>query len=417
MSTDQNQREDVDVAIVGGGPSGLALATELKRCGVARVVVLERETSAGGVPRHCGHYPFGVREYGRLLKGPEYATRNVDEAIKHGVEIRTETTVTQLHAGGRLSLTAAKGLETLDAKRVVLCMGVRESTRAQRFIGGDRAHGVTSTGALQSLVYLKGMHPFQRPVIFGSELVSFSAIDTCRHLGMRPAAMVEEQGRIVTHKIIKPYLAVRGVPLFTGVQNPRIIGTKTVEALEFIDSSGVTQHIETDGIIVSGRFRPEAALLRRSPIEVDPGSDGPVIDQFGQCSDPAYYSAGNLLRPAETSGWCWREGVATAKRIADDLSSNGEPETSAARLTVTSPEIQFALPQRLTRSDRSGGMDKMQIGLREPVNSILTATVGDKPIWTSPLNGRPVRRIQRPLHDILAANDGRDVKLSIEPRR
>ena len=417
VSTDQNQRKDVDVAIVGGGPSGLALAAELKRCGVGRVVVLEREISAGGVPRHCGHYPFGVREYGRLLKGPEYAARNVDEAVKYGVEIRTGTTVTQLHAGGRLSLTTAKGLETLEAKRVVLCMGVRESTRAQRFIGGDRAQGVISTGALQSLVYLKGMRPFRRPVIFGSELVSFSAIETCRHLGMRPAAMVEELDRIVTHKIIQPYLAVRGVPLFAGVQNPKIIGSKTVEALEFIDADGVTQHIETDGIIVSGRFRPEAALLRRSPVEVDLGSGGPAIDQFGQCSDPAYYSAGNILRPAETSGWCWREGVVTAKRIADDLSSNGKPETGVARLVVTSPEIQFALPQRLTRSDRSGGMDKMQIGLHEPVNGILTATVDDRPVWTSPLNARPVRRIQRPLHDILAANDGRDVKLSIGPRR
>jgi thioredoxin reductase len=414
--TKQNPNERVDVAIVGGGPSGLALATELKRLGVARVVVLEREKSAGGIPRHCGHYPFGLREYGRLLKGPDYAARNVAEALKHGVEIRTESTVTQLHAGGRLSLTTMKGLATLNAKRVVLCMGARESTRAQRFVGGDRPQGVISTGALQSLVYLKGMCPFLRPVIFGSELVSFSAINTCRHLGMRPAAMVEERDQIVTHKVIQPYAAIRGVPLYIGAQNPKIIGTKSVEALQFTDASGTVQHIEADGIIVSGRFRPEAALLGRGSIAVDFGSGGPVIDQFGKCSDPAYYSAGNLLRPAETSGWCWREGLATAKRIASDLASGGEAEIDTTRLIVTSPEIQFALPQRLTRSNRSGGMTKLQVGLREPVNGVLTARVDDKPIWASPLNARPVRRIQRPLHGILAAIDGRDVKLSIEPK-
>ena len=34
--------------------------------------------------------------------------------------------------------------------------------------------------------------PFERPVIIGSELVSFSALLTCRHLGIRPVAMIEE---------------------------------------------------------------------------------------------------------------------------------------------------------------------------------------------------------------------------------
>ena len=411
---DATEQQEFDVAIVGGGTAGLALAAELKRLGVARVVVLEREKSAGGIPRHCGHYPFGVREYGRLLKGPEYAARNTNEATQLGVEIRTETSVTGLHPGGRLSLTTANGLENLAAKRVVLCTGVRESSRPQRFVGGDRPLGVMSTGALQSLVYIKGRRPFLRPVIFGSELVSFSAIETCRHLGMRPAAMVEELDQIVTHKALQPYLKVRGVPLFTGIQIPRIIGSKTVEALEFTDASGNERRIETDGIIISGRFRPEAALLRRSHLEVDFGSGGPVIDQFGQCSDPAYYCAGNLLRPAETSGWCWREGIATAKRIAQDLSSNDQEAKSAIRLVVASPKIQFALPQRLSLSDRTGGMDKMQIGLSEPARGVLKATVGGRCIWKSNLSSRPVRRILKPLRDILAAKPGSDVHLSIE---
>ena len=56
----------VDVAIVGGGPSGLSAAIELRRLGVSRVVVIEREPQAGGIPRHCGHPPFGLREYARV---------------------------------------------------------------------------------------------------------------------------------------------------------------------------------------------------------------------------------------------------------------------------------------------------------------------------------------------------------------
>lgn len=413
---DPDNAPEIDVFIIGGGTAGLALGAELKRLGVARVVVLEREKTAGGVPRHCGHYPFGLREYGRLMKGPQYAARNVADAVKLGVDIRTQTSVTALHPNGRLDLTSPEGPYTLAAKRVVLCTGVRESSRSQRFIGGDRALGIMTTGALQSLVYLKSMRPFERPVIFGSELVSFSAIETCRHLGMRPVAMVEEEDQVVTHKVLQPYLTLRGVPLYTGVQTPRIVGGKTVEALEFTDATGEAQRIETDGIIISGRFRPEAALLRRSHLEIDTGSGGPVIDQFGQCSDPTYYSAGNLLRPAETSGWCWREGVATAQRIAQDLSTNGHEVQGSIRMVVASPAIKFALPQRLSLSDRTGGMDKMQIGLNEPTRGILKAMVGDTCIWKSAINSRPVRRIQRPLRDILTAGDGSEVRLTLDAK-
>ncbi|MBF3016264.1 FAD-dependent oxidoreductase, partial [Pseudomonas aeruginosa] len=70
--------EQVDVAIVGSGPAGLAAAIELRRQGVARVCVLERDGEAGGIPRHCAHPPFGLREHGRLLTGPAYAQRNVE---------------------------------------------------------------------------------------------------------------------------------------------------------------------------------------------------------------------------------------------------------------------------------------------------------------------------------------------------
>jgi len=405
----------VDVAVVGGGTSGLVLAAELKRGGIDKVVVLEREATAGGVPRHCGHYPFGVLEYGRLMKGPDYALRNLEAAQKYDVEIRTSCTVTKLHPNGRLSLSTPSGEEDVIAKRVVLCTGVRESSRSQRFISGDRPLGVVTTGALQAMVYLQGLRPFRRPVILGSELVSFSAINTCRHLGIQPVAMVEEHDRIVARKVLRPFLTLRGVPLFAGVQDLRIEGSQTVECLSFTDQNGRHQSIKTDGVIISGRFRPEAALLRSSHLEVDAGSGGPVIDQFGQCSDPAYYSAGNLLRPAETSGWCWREGVATAKRIAQDLSGEAPNLVGSVRLNVASPSIRFIVPQKLALSDRPCGMDKFQIGLNTPARGTLSAIADGNPLWSSTLNGRPVRRIQRPLKALLACEPGSEIQITLEP--
>jgi len=228
------EEEHCTVAVVGGGTSGLALAAELMKLKVGKVVILERENEAGGIPRHCGHYPFGLREYGRLLKGPQYAERNVASALAQGVDIRTGSTVVSLREGGTLEVSSDQRRYLLKAKRVVLCTGVRESSRAQRFIGGDRPAGVISTGALQNLSYIKNIRPFRRAVILGSELVSFSAIQTCQHLGVKPVAMVEEEDKIVAKRILQPYLWLQRVPLMAGVTDLKIVGKRTNRFTNFI---------------------------------------------------------------------------------------------------------------------------------------------------------------------------------------
>ena len=75
-----NAVETHDVVIVGAGPAGLAAARQLIERGITDVVVLEREREAGGIPRHCHHTGYGLREFGRLMKGPAFARRTVAAA-------------------------------------------------------------------------------------------------------------------------------------------------------------------------------------------------------------------------------------------------------------------------------------------------------------------------------------------------
>ena len=71
----------------------------------------------------------------------------------------------------------------------------RETTRAERLIGGTKPQGVMSTGSLQ-LILETGQIPFRRPVILGTELVAFSAILSCRLAGIRPVAMIEPNSHV-----------------------------------------------------------------------------------------------------------------------------------------------------------------------------------------------------------------------------
>ena len=64
-----------DVLVVGAGPAGLAAADRLARSGIDRVLVVDRESEAGGIPRFCPHATFGLTDFCRPMSGPAYAAQ------------------------------------------------------------------------------------------------------------------------------------------------------------------------------------------------------------------------------------------------------------------------------------------------------------------------------------------------------
>lgn len=386
-----------DVVIIGGGPAGLSAAVELKRLGVASVVVIERESVAGGIPRHCGHSPFGMREFSRVLSGPSYAARLVERARSAGAEIMTQATATALHPGPRIAITTPDGLSELSARRVLIATGAREKSRAARLIGGTKPGGVLSTGALQGLVYLDREMPFRRPVILGTELVSFSALLTCRHAGMKPAAMIEPGSRITAWSASRMLPALLGVPLMLKTQVTAVYGGSRVEAVEVRDVSGAITIIEADGLIVSGQFLPEAALLSGSHIRKSLHSGGPEFDQFLRLSDPNYFAAGNLLRPVETAGWCWSEGRAAARMIVQSLAGELPDAKDTVGITPTGDALKYVAPQRLGTGDTHGALEHLQVRVSRAVRGTLSLVVDGHPVWSQKIGALPERRLLIPI--------------------
>ncbi len=65
--------ENVDVAVVGGGPAGLAAAAAAREAGAENVLLIERGERLGGILNQCIHDGFGTKMLGEALTGPEYA--------------------------------------------------------------------------------------------------------------------------------------------------------------------------------------------------------------------------------------------------------------------------------------------------------------------------------------------------------
>ena len=310
------------VAVVGGGPAGLAAAIELRRRGAGEVVVLEREAVAGGIARHAEHQGFGVRDLRRSLSGPAYARRYCELARKAGVEVLTETMVTGW-SGRALEVTGPHGRSTLEPAAVMLVTGCRERPRAARLVPGSRPAGVTTTGTLQQLVYGKGLPAGRRALVVGAEHVSFSAIITLAHGGARTLALTTELPRHASLAAFRLGAALRyRVPVWTRTRVSAIHGRERVERVELTDvDGGRVRQVACDTIVFSADWIPDHELAVMAGVELDLGTRGPAVDPALRTSREGVFAAGNLLHGAEqadVAALSGRHAAAAVTRYLDD---------------------------------------------------------------------------------------------------
>jgi thioredoxin reductase len=317
----------VDVLVVGAGPAGLAAAIELRRLGVSRVLVADREQEAGGVPRHSAHTGYGIRDLRRVLTGPRYARHYTRAATSAGAQIRCGTTVTALTGDRHATLTSPAGIETVAATVVLLATGCRERPRSARLVPGDRPTGVLTTGELQQRVYLGGERITGRALVVGAEHVSFSAMITLEHAGADVIALVTDQPRPQSYGVFRLAAAARWrVPVWTSTQVRRVAGRDRLTAVELSDRrTGAIRHVQCETLVFTGDWIPDHELARMAGAVMDHGTRGPVVDTALATSVPLLFAAGNLVHAAETADVAALGGRHAARQIAAVLRA-GQPE-------------------------------------------------------------------------------------------
>jgi thioredoxin reductase len=339
--------ERADVVVVGGGPAGLAAATELRRRGVDSVVVLEREAEAGGIPRHCAHPGFGLRDLRRVYSGPGYARAWVRTAQRAGVELRTGATVTGWTGERELSVTSPRGLAVVRADAVVLATGCRERPRPARLVPGSRPAGVLTTGQLQRLLHPAATGDVgRRAVVVGAEHVSFSALLTLAGAGVEVAALVTDLPRHQTYAAFRTAAALRWrTPLLTRTRISRIVGHGRVTAVEFTHvDTGAVRTLACDTVVFTGDWIPDSELARRGGVDVDPATRGPLVDSAQTTSLPGVFAAGNLVHPAEIADVAALGGRAAAGGVCAWLA--GSAVGAPVRIEVDAP-VDWITPQLL----------------------------------------------------------------------
>lgn len=332
-----------DVVIVGGGPAGLAAAAALAPD--LSVVVLDREDRPGGIPRHCHHGGFGVRDLRRVLSGPAYADRLVERALGAGADLRTQAMVTGWAGERALEVTSPRGREVLTPGAVVLATGARERSRAARFIAGSRVAGVYTTGALQQLVHLQGRRLEGRAVVVGAELVSWSAVLTLRQAGARPVLLTSTHARPEVYGPVRwGARAAMGVTVVTRTRVAAIHGSGQVSAVELVNlDTGARTVVPCEIVVLTGDWVPDHELATSAALAADPVTRGPRVDAALRTSRPGVFAAGNLVHPVDTADVAALDGRHVAAAVRDwvtrglGTAGRGEPVLAGAGLTWVSP--------------------------------------------------------------------------------
>ncbi|MFS0851239.1 FAD-dependent oxidoreductase [Novosphingobium panipatense] len=338
-----------DIAIVGGGPAGLAAAERTLAAGLATCVIDEQQRPGGQILRQP---PSTFSVPGWLSGAPYRKGRALLDRVSGDARLqwlggRSVLGVQPDGEGFALTLSGtAGGVEQVEARRVLVAGGCYDMPVA---LPGWTLPGVMSAGAVQTLIKAQQVVPGQRIVLFGTHPLMIVLAQQIVEAGGEVAAVCFAQPFAAMARTALAHLpralrtpgpllaaaagimALRraGVPVRYGAQAARCEGTEAVERIVLSDG----ESIACDVAAMCYGFLPQADLIRQIGPEVrwsDPAGGWEAIHDEGMRSSvPGLYVAGETTGVAGSDA-AMAEGALAGLAIAQDAGALSAGDAAVA---------------------------------------------------------------------------------------
>ena len=342
-----------DIVIIGGGPAGLAAALAAWEAGVTDLLILERGNELGGILNQCIHSGFGLHTFREELTGPEYAARYMDRVLAENIPFRLGAMAVRVTADRRVTyISREEGLETVQARAVVLAMGCRERSRGALSIPGARPAGIYTAGAAQRLMNIDGYRVGREAVILGSGDIGLIMARRLTLEGARVrlvAELMPYSGGLKRN--IVQCLDDFGIPLKLSHTVVDIHGRDRVEAVTVaaVDGQrrpipGTEERIPCDTLLLSVGLVPENELTREAGAAMCAATGGPVVSDRLETDLPGIFACGNVLHVHDLVDYVSQEAALAGESAAAFVRSGGG-ETGRRVRVAAGNGVRYTVPQ------------------------------------------------------------------------
>ena len=344
-----------DLAIIGGGPAGLAVALEAEKRGAESILLLERDKYLGGILPQCIHNGFGLQYFKEELTGPEYAERFIAKLKDCRIDVKTETMVIKITPDKRIiAINRVDGLLHIQTKAVVLAMGCRERTREAIAIPGSRPAGIFTAGTAQRYINIEGYMPGGEVVVLGSGDIGMIMARRMTLEGAKVKAVLEIMPfstGLIRNKV--QCLDDFNIPLKFNHTITRIEGEKRVERVTVaqVDKNlqaipGTEEEISCDTILLSVGLIPENELTIEAGIELDPVTRGPIVNENRETEIEGIFACGNVLHVHDLADFVSEEGEIVGRAVGGYLKRDRKFRSQSVKM-VPGDNIAYVVPQHI----------------------------------------------------------------------
>ena len=335
--------DSYDVIVLGSGPGGYVSAIRCAQLGL-KTAIVERER-LGGICLNWGCIPTkallrSAEVFHQMKHAKDYGlaadniTADLDAVVKRsrGVADKLNQGVTHLmkknkiavHMGtgkitapGKLEVTGEKGVETLEAKHIIIAVGARARDLPKAKADGERIW-----------TYRHAMTPKEMPsklLVIGSGAIGIEFASFYNDMGA-DVTVVEMMDRIVpvedadVSAFLEKALVKQGMKIMTKANVGAVEKTGSGVKVAIKDKDGKEETTEFSHVIVAVGIVPNLENIGLEDLGVEPDKRFHIkVDGYGRTNVAGVWAIGDCVEGPWLAHKASHEGVTTAEAIAQEL--------------------------------------------------------------------------------------------------